>query len=208
MKLKIQSLGNGTGRPVNPTRKLEINAHSVFPVEAIIQNNEIADKFEKDNPALPLYLNAEPYMGSDVVEGERVWQAFRCKVGGSGPFWLDEDSDTYGLYKSYEDFKRFYSNPPRGWGGSIETRQIYRITPSAPDNDKKVAEVREGMQTDHRFEIENSGRRLLKFVTEAHIKDALFPDATIIVQSGFTTLKETDEYAELICKILNEATRK
>lgn len=58
------------------------------------------------------------------------------------------------------------------------------------------------------FEIENSGKRLLKFETEAHIKDAENPDWMIIVQSGYTTLKETDEYAELICNILNEATKK
>lgn len=59
-----------------------------------------------------------------------------------------------------------------------------------------------------RFEIENSGRQLLKFETEVHIKDAENPDCTIIIQSGYTTLKETEEYAELILTILNEATRR
>lgn len=54
-----------------------------------------------------------------------------------------------------------------------------------------------------RFEIENSGKQLLKFETEAHIKDSENPDCTIVVQSGYTTLKETDEYAELICIMLN-----
>lgn len=57
-----------------------------------------------------------------------------------------------------------------------------------------------------RFEVENSGRQLLKFETEAHIKDLENPDCTIIVQSGYTTLKETDEYAELIVKILNNGS--
>jgi hypothetical protein len=40
-----------------------------------------------------------------------------------------------------------------------------------------------------RFYIENSGKQFLKFETEAHIKDTLNEDCTIIVQSGYSTLK-------------------
>lgn len=71
-----------------------------------------------------------------------------------------------------------------------------------------VAQKEERQTMEDRFEIENSGRQTFKFETEAHIKDIQNPDCTIIVQSGYTTIKETDEYAELILNILNEATRK
>ena len=70
--MKIQSDGKGYGKPVNPTKKLSINAHSVFPAEDILKNNELFDAFDRDNPTLPIYLqNGEPYLGDDVVEGER-----------------------------------------------------------------------------------------------------------------------------------------
>lgn len=54
-----------------------------------------------------------------------------------------------------------------------------------------------------RFEIENSGKTFMAFETEARIKDAENPDATIIIKSGYTTLKETDEYADVIVNMLN-----
>lgn len=59
-----------------------------------------------------------------------------------------------------------------------------------------------------RFDIENSGKTLMAFETEARITDAENPYCIIIVKSGYTTLKETDEYAELILKILNNEDQK
>lgn len=54
-----------------------------------------------------------------------------------------------------------------------------------------------------RFYIENSGRQMFHFETEAHIRDTENPDCTIVIKSGYSTLKETDDYAEIIVNILN-----
>jgi len=58
----------------------------------------------------------------------------------------------------------------------------------------------------NRFEIENSGRPFLAFETEAHIVDDQNPGCTIIVKSGYSTLEETNEYANKILKILNDGS--
>lgn len=112
--------------------------------------------------------------------GELIWQAW----DGIGDL---RNCQWFNCVYHHEEYER------RG----IDTRQIWRIVPQPQ---KKTME--------NRFEIENSGRQAFKFETEAHIKDIQNPDCTIIVQSGYTTLKETDEYTELILNILNETTRK
>lgn len=90
-------------------------------------------EWDDAHPTLPLYLpNNEPYLKDDVVEGVKIDQLFSFAGG-----WVDKDKVT--------GFTKYIR----------ETRQIYRITPSAPDNDKKVAEVREVTPQDSFLALED-----------------------------------------------------
>lgn len=154
-----------------------------------------------------------PYPKSVLLESEpRIW--------GINPKWKDFESAVqwhdcpeaiedgehmaelvwqwqcqHGIRKG--EWTTFIDDELHDKNSTVPIRQIWRIVPQPQ---KKTME--------NRFEIENFGRQAFKFETEAHIKDIQNPDCTIIVQSGYTTLKETDEYTELILNILNETTRK